>query len=157
MKEPDQKKYNPLSLRNSAAKSKKLKTAIITVASLAVVSVLVFGFFDGWFDDVISEVMVFFETENEVFPSPPVQAITTPPPILIEPTDEIRVGSVVVIIPGAVYGGAAQGREVPSVRLAPRTHTVYRIDLIRGEDAALLDAHTGGLNSWVPLRYLRLE
>ena len=65
---------------------------------------------------------------------------------------EIKAGSVVTIRKGAVYGGltAARGKAVPKEQLAPKKHTVSKIETHNGEKEALLS----DIVSWVAIKYL---
>lgn len=65
---------------------------------------------------------------------------------------EIKSGSVVTIRKGAVYGGltAARGKAVPKEQLAPKKHTVSKIETHNGVKEALLS----DIMSWVAIKYL---
>ena len=65
---------------------------------------------------------------------------------------EIKAGSVVTIRKGAVYGGltAARGKAVPKEQLAPKKHTVSKIETHNGVKEALLS----DIMSWVAIKYL---
>ena len=67
---------------------------------------------------------------------------------------EIKAGSVVTIRNGAVYGGltAARGKAVPKEQLAPKKHTVSKIETHNGEKEALLS----DIMSWVAIKYLEM-
>ena len=67
---------------------------------------------------------------------------------------EIKAGSVVTIRKGAVYGGltAARGKAVPEEQLAPKRHTVSRIETHNGVKEALLS----DIMSWVAIKYLEM-
>ena len=67
---------------------------------------------------------------------------------------EIKAGSVVTIRKGAVYGGltAARGKAVPKEQLAPKKHTVSKIETHNGEKEALLS----DIMSWVAIKYLEM-
>ena len=67
---------------------------------------------------------------------------------------EIKSGSVVTIRKGAVYGGltAARGKAVPKEQLAPKKHTVSRIETHNGVKEALLS----DIMSWVAIKYLEM-
>ena len=67
---------------------------------------------------------------------------------------EIKAGSVVTIRKGAVYGGltAARGKAVPKEQLAPKKHTVSRIETHNGVKEALLS----DIMSWVAIKYLEM-
>ena len=67
---------------------------------------------------------------------------------------EIKAGSVVTIRNGAVYGGltAARGKAVPKEQLAPKKHTVSRIETHNGVKEALLS----DIMSWVAIKYLEV-
>ena len=67
---------------------------------------------------------------------------------------EIKAGSVVTIKKGAVYGGltAARGKAVPKEQLAPKKHTVSRIETHNGVKEALLS----DIMSWVAIKYLEV-
>lgn len=67
---------------------------------------------------------------------------------------EIKAGSVVTIKKGAVYGGltAARGKAVPKEQLAPKKHTVSKIETHNGEKEALLS----DIVSWVAIKYLEI-
>ena len=65
---------------------------------------------------------------------------------------DIYVGSKVKIKPGATYGGltAARGKAVPKEQLAPKKHTVSKIETHNGVKEALLS----DIMSWVAIKYL---
>ena len=67
---------------------------------------------------------------------------------------EITVGSKVTIKSGAVYGGltAARGKAVPKEQLAPKKHTVSKIETHNGVKEALLS----DIMSWVAIKYLEV-
>ena len=67
---------------------------------------------------------------------------------------EIKAGSVVTIRKGAVYGGltAARGKAVPKEQLAPKEHTVSKIETHNGVKEALLS----DIMSWVAIKYLEM-
>lgn len=67
---------------------------------------------------------------------------------------EIKAGSVVTIRKGAVYGGlsSTRGKAVPKEQLAPKKHTVSRIETHNGEKEALLS----DIMSWVAIKYLEV-
>lgn len=67
---------------------------------------------------------------------------------------EITVGSKVKIKPGATYGGltAARGKAVPKEQLAPKKHTVSKIETHNGVKEALLS----DIMSWVAIKYLEM-
>ena len=67
---------------------------------------------------------------------------------------EIKAGSVVTIKKGAVYGGltAARGKAVPKEQLAPKKHTVSKIETHNGVKEALLS----DIMSWVAIKYLEM-
>ena len=67
---------------------------------------------------------------------------------------EIKSGSVVTIRKGATYGGltAARGKAVPKEQLAPKKHTVSRIETHNGVKEALLS----DIMSWVAIKYLEM-
>ena len=67
---------------------------------------------------------------------------------------EIKSGSVVMIKKGAVYGGltAARGKAVPKEQLAPKKHTVSKIETHNGVKEALLS----DIMSWVAIKYLEM-
>ena len=67
---------------------------------------------------------------------------------------DIYVGSKVKIKPGATYGGltAARGKAVPKEQLAPKKHTVSRIETHNGVKEALLS----DIMSWVAIKYLEM-
>ena len=67
---------------------------------------------------------------------------------------EIKAGSVVTIRKGAVYGGltAARGKAVPKDQLAPKKHTVSKIETHNGVKEALLS----DIMSWVAIKYLEM-
>lgn len=67
---------------------------------------------------------------------------------------EIKAGSVVTIRKGAVYGGltAARGKTVPKEQLAPKKHTVSKIETHNGVKEALLS----DIMSWVAIKYLEM-
>ena len=65
---------------------------------------------------------------------------------------EIKAGSVVTIKKGAVYGGlsSTRGKAVPKEQLAPKKHTVSKIETHNGVKEALLS----DIMSWVAIKYL---
>ena len=67
---------------------------------------------------------------------------------------EIKAGSVVTIRKGATYGGltAARGKAVPKEQLAPKKHTVSKIETHNGVKEALLS----DIMSWVAMKYLEV-
>lgn len=67
---------------------------------------------------------------------------------------EITVGSKVMIKSGAVYGGLSttRGKAVPKEQLAPKKHTVSRIETHNGVKEALLS----DIMSWVAIKYLEV-
>ena len=67
---------------------------------------------------------------------------------------EIKSGSVVTIRKGATYGGltAARGKAVPKEQLAPKKHTVSKIETHNGVKEALLS----DIMSWVAIKYLEM-
>lgn len=67
---------------------------------------------------------------------------------------EIKAGSVVTIRKGAVYGGLSttRGKAVPKEQLAPKKHTVSKIETHNGEKEALLS----DIMSWVAIKYLEM-
>lgn len=67
---------------------------------------------------------------------------------------EIKSGSVVTIRKGAVYGGlsSTRGNAVPKEQLAPRKHTVSKIETHNGVKEALLS----DILSWVAIKYLEM-
>ena len=67
---------------------------------------------------------------------------------------EITVGSNVTIKSGAVYGGlsSTRGKAVPKEQLAPKKHTVSRIETHNREKEALLS----DIMSWVAIKYLEM-
>lgn len=67
---------------------------------------------------------------------------------------EVAVGSVVTIKAGAVYGGlsSTRGKTVPKEQLAPKKHTVSKIDIHGGVKEALLS----DIMSWVAIKYLEV-
>ena len=67
---------------------------------------------------------------------------------------EITVGNKVKIKPGAVYGGLSttRGKAVPKEQLAPKKHTVSRIETHNGVKEALLS----DIMSWVAIKYLEV-
>lgn len=67
---------------------------------------------------------------------------------------EIKAGSVVMIKKGATYGGltAARGKAVPKEQLAPKKHTVSKIETHNGVKEALLS----DIMSWVAIKYLEM-
>lgn len=67
---------------------------------------------------------------------------------------EIKAGSVVTIRKGAVYGGlsSTRGKAVPKEQLAPKKHTVSKIETHNGVKEALLS----GIMSWVAIKYLKM-
>ena len=66
----------------------------------------------------------------------------------------VSVGSKVKIKPGAVYGGLSttRGKAVPKEQLAPKKHTVSRIETHNGVKEALLS----DIMSWVAIKYLEM-
>ena len=70
--------------------------------------------------------------------------------VLVDP-NKIEVGSTVVIVEGAVYGGSSYGVKVPSGCIGV-PYTVTKIEKHNNEDEALLKE----INSWVGLQYLRV-
>ena len=67
---------------------------------------------------------------------------------------EIKAGSVVTIRKGAVYGGlsSTRGKAVPKEQLAPKRHTVSKIETHNGVKEALLS----DIMSWVAIKYLEM-
>lgn len=67
---------------------------------------------------------------------------------------EIAIGSVVTIKKGAVYGGlsSTRGKAVPREQLAPKKHTVGKIETHNGVKEALLS----DIMSWVAIKYLKM-
>lgn len=67
---------------------------------------------------------------------------------------EIKSGSVVTIRKGAVYGGLSttRGKAVPKEQLAPKKHTVSKIETHNGVKEALLS----DIVSWVAIKYLEM-
>lgn len=67
---------------------------------------------------------------------------------------EITVGSKVTIKSGAVYGGLSttRGKAVPKEQLAPKKHTVSKIETHNGVKEALLS----DIMSWVAIKYLEV-
>ena len=67
---------------------------------------------------------------------------------------EIKAGSVVTIRKGAVYGGLSttRGKAVPKEQLAPKKHTVSKIETHNGVKEALLS----DIMSWVAIKYLEV-
>ena len=67
---------------------------------------------------------------------------------------EIKSGSVVTIRKGAVYGGlsSTRGKAVPKEQLAPKKHTVSKIETHNGVKEALLS----DIMSWVAIKYLEM-
>ena len=67
---------------------------------------------------------------------------------------EIKSGSVVTIRNGAVYGGlsSTRGKAVPKEQLAPKKHTVSKIETHNGVKEALLS----DIMSWVAIKYLEM-
>ena len=66
----------------------------------------------------------------------------------------VTVGSKVKIKSGAVYGGltSARGKAVPKEQLAPKKHTVSKIETHNGVKEALLS----DIMSWVAIKYLEV-
>ena len=66
----------------------------------------------------------------------------------------VAVGSKVTIKSGAVYGGlsSTRGKAVPKEQLAPKKHTVSRIETHNGVKEALLS----DIMSWVAIKYLEM-
>ena len=73
---------------------------------------------------------------------------------VLQSSAKITVGSKVKIKPGAVYGGltAARGKAVPKEQLAPKKHTVSKIETHNGVKEALLS----DIMSWVAIKYLEV-
>ena len=73
---------------------------------------------------------------------------------VLKSSAEITVGSKVTIKPGAVYGGlsTARGKAVPKEQLAPKKHTVSKIETHNGVKEALLS----DIMSWVAINYLEM-
>ena len=71
---------------------------------------------------------------------------------VLKSSAEITVGSKVTIKPGAVYGGLSttRGKTVPKEQLAPKKHTVSKIETHNGVKEALLS----DITSWVAIKYL---
>ena len=67
---------------------------------------------------------------------------------------EIKAGSVVTIRKGATYGGlsSTRGKAVPKEQLAPKKHTVSKIETHNGVKEALLS----DIMSWVAIKYLEM-
>lgn len=67
---------------------------------------------------------------------------------------EIKSGSVVTIRKGAVYGGlsSTRGKAVPKEQLAPKKHTVSKIETHNEVKEALLS----DIMSWVAIKYLEM-
>ena len=67
---------------------------------------------------------------------------------------DIYVGSKVTIKSGAVYGGLSttRGKAVPKEQLAPKKHTVSKIETHNGVKEALLS----DIMSWVAIKYLEM-
>ena len=65
---------------------------------------------------------------------------------------DIYAGSKVTIKPGAVYGGLSttRGKAIPKEQLAPKVHTVSKIQTNKGVSEALLS----GISSWVAVSSL---
>lgn len=74
--------------------------------------------------------------------------------IVVKSSANIAVGSTVTIQRGAVYGGltAARGKAVPKEQLAPKKHTVSKIETHNGVKEALLS----DIMSWVAIKYLEM-
>lgn len=74
--------------------------------------------------------------------------------IVVKSSANIAVGSTVTIQRGAVYGGltAARGKAVPKEQLAPKKHTVSKIETHNGVKEALLF----DIMSWVAIKYLEM-
>ena len=72
----------------------------------------------------------------------------------ITKSGEIKAGSVVTIRKGAVYGGlsSTRGKAVPKEQLAPKKHTVSKIETHNGVKEALLS----DIVSWVAIKYLEM-
>ena len=73
---------------------------------------------------------------------------------VLKSSAEITVGSKVTIKSGAVYGGLSttRGKAVPKEQLAPKKHTVSKIETHNGEKEALLS----DIVSWVAIKYLEM-
>lgn len=73
---------------------------------------------------------------------------------VLQSSAKITVGSKVKIKPGATYGGltAARGKTVPKEQLAPKKHTVSKIETHNGVKEALLS----DIMSWVAIKYLEM-
>ena len=69
-----------------------------------------------------------------------------------KPTGSIKIGDIVTINKGAKYGGSSRGKTVPSVQLAPKKHTVSKVQKNSGVEEALLKE----IYSWVPVASLTL-
>lgn len=69
-------------------------------------------------------------------------------------TKELKIGSVVTIAKGAVYGGlsTARGKAVPSTQTGGKKHTVKALATNKGVKEALLKE----INSWVAVKSLAL-
>jgi N-acetylmuramoyl-L-alanine amidase len=73
---------------------------------------------------------------------------------VVQSSANIAIGSTVTIQPGATYGGltAARGKAVPKEQLAPKKHTVSKIETHNGVREALLS----DIMSWVAIKYLKM-
>lgn len=74
--------------------------------------------------------------------------------IKVTKSGEIKAGSVVTIRKGATYGGlsSTRGKAVPKEQLAPKKHTVSKIETHNGVKEALLS----DIMSWVAIKYLEM-
>lgn len=73
---------------------------------------------------------------------------------VLQSSAKITVGSKVKIKPGATYGGltAARDKAVPKEQLAPKKHTISKIETHKGVKEALLS----DIMSWVAIKYLEV-
>ncbi len=71
-----------------------------------------------------------------------------------EITEEIKIGSVVTIQEGAVYGGlsAARGKTVPSAQRGGKKHTVVKVQTNKG----IKEAKLKEINSWIAVESLNI-
>lgn len=78
---------------------------------------------------------------------------TTTKPATTKPATtntSVAAGAKVTINKGATYGGAARGKAIPAVQLAPKQHTVKKVQTNSGIKEALLSE----INSWVAVSSL---
>lgn len=78
------------------------------------------------------------------------KAATTKPATTTNTATEVKAGAKVTIKKGATYGGSARGKAIPSAQLAPKQHTVKKVQTNSGIKEALLSE----INSWVAVSSL---